>query len=108
MDGGLIMTIINGTTPTITFTFSDVAVDSIAVAYLVIKMGRDVLLERDISTATVTEATLSWVLTQEETLALPAGAQISICCDWRLADGTRGRSNIATYGVERTGKNEVI
>lgn len=100
--------IIRGTTPTISITFNTVATESIAVAYLTIKDAKNTLIEKNLASATVDEHSLNWTLTQEETLSLTVGMKLRIFCDWRLADGTRGRSNIATYNVSDSGKNEVI
>ena len=105
------MAIIKGTTPTITFTFDEIAVTDISVAYLVIKQGGKVNIERDLETATVVTTSpshISWTLTQEETLGLSKNMNADIYCDWKLLDGTRGRSNIRVESVEDTGKNEVI
>lgn len=101
--------IIRGTTPTVKFTFATVDVSTISVAYLtILSSDGSVLLTKDIDTAEVSEDYISWTLTQTETLTLPLHGKVQVWCDWRIADGTRGRSTIAEYTIGATGKNEVI
>ena len=100
--------IIRGTTPTIEFTYSDIAVSDITTAYLVIRQSGLSVIEKPISDATIGETSLSWELTQEETLQLNGARNAQIVCDWVLASGVRGRSNILTVDVGEPGKNEVI
>lgn len=83
--------IIIGTTPTITYTFKVVPVSSIVKAVLTVKERGVNIIEKDLSDATVGEDTLSWTLTQEETLAIGARAA-SIMLNWLTADGVRGAS----------------
>ena len=85
--------IIIGTTPTITYTFKVVAVTDITKAILTIKERGATLIEKDLSDATVGEDTLSWTLTQEETLSIGAKSA-SMMLNWKLADGTRGASDV--------------
>lgn len=89
--------IIRGTTPTIQFTFNEVDVTNITTAILTIKQYGETKLEKDKSKATVGEKTLSWDLTQEESLALKYGV-CTVMINWLLADGTRGASRV--YNVE--------
>ena len=96
--------IIRGTTPTIQFTFNYVDVDNISAAILTIKQSCVEKVEKDITEATAGDKTLSWTLTQEESLSLATGA-CKIQCNWLLAYGTRGASKI--YNVEVTA-NQVI
>ena len=91
--------IIIGTTPTITYKFKVVDVSEITVAILTIKERGTTLIEKDLSDATVGEDTLSWTLTQEETLSIGA-KPASIMLNWLTADGTRGASKEeVVYGV---------
>ena len=83
--------IIIGTTPTITYTFKVVPVDSIVTAVLTIKERGVDIIEKDLSDATVGQDTLSWTLTQEETLSIGVKSA-SIMLNWLTADGTRGAS----------------
>lgn len=95
-------TIIRGTTPTIQYTFSEVDVHDIAVAYLTLGS-----LERDLSTATVGDNFLAWTLSQSETLAITESA-VFACLNWRLGDGTRGASATTKILIAPNPKNEVI
>lgn len=101
-------TIIRGTTPTITFNFSDVTVSSIEVAILSIKQAEKTIIEKTLTEAVVGETSLSWKLTQEETLSLNEKVGCKIVCDWKLNDGTRGRSKFLTVDTGEAGKDEVI
>ena len=85
--------IIIGTTPTITYTFKVVPVSSIVKAVLTIKERGVNIIEKTLSDATVGEDTLSWTLTQEETLSIGAKSA-SMMLNWKLADGTRGASDV--------------
>ena len=101
------MAIIRGTTPTIEFRFKDVAVDEIVTAILSLQQLGKTIVERDISSAEVDE-NLSWKLTQEETLSLNNRYDVEIVCDWKLTDGTRGRSHKLCTPVGNPGKDNVI
>ena len=83
--------IIIGTTPTITYTFKGVPVNSIVKAVLAVKERGVNILEKDLSDATVGEDTLSWTLTQEETLQFGAKTA-TMMLNWKASDGTRGAS----------------
>jgi len=85
--------IIIGTTPTITYKFKVVDVSEITVAILTIKERGTTLIEKNLADATVGEDTLSWTLTQEETLSIGAKSA-SMMLNWKLADGTRGASDV--------------
>ena len=100
--------IIKGTTPTIVYTFSTVRVSDISVAYLTIKQDGTTKLERDLTTATVGENSLSWTLTQAETLALAVDDTINLMLNWKLADGTRGASRKGSFNIGDNYKDEVI
>ncbi len=101
------MPIIRYTTPTIKFTFSDISVNNITTAYLIVKQNGRTVIERDLSSASVEEGVISWSLAQVETGKL-SKTNATIYCDWKLRDGTRGRSNVATEAIEESGKSEVI
>ena len=98
--------IIRGTTPTIQYTFNSVNVANIAVAFLTVKSGGDIVIEKYLQDATVGAKTLSWTLTQEETLALDD--VISVMLNWRLQDGTRGASAESRLYVRDNHVEEVI
>ena len=84
--------IIIGTTPTITYRFKVVNVADITVAILTIKERGVNIIELNLSDATVGEDSLSWTLTQEETLSLGTGSPLSMMLNWLTHGGTRGAS----------------
>ena len=83
--------IIIGTTPTITYRFKVVDVTDITVAIITIKERGVNIVELNLSDATIGEDSLSWTLTQEETLQL-AGKTATLMLNWKTEDGTRGAS----------------
>ena len=62
--------IIIGTTPTITYKFKIVSPAELEKAILTIKIAGSVILEKTLADATVGEDSLSWTLTQQETLSI--------------------------------------
>lgn len=99
--------IIKGTTPTIEYAFHIVAVNQISVAVLTVKQGGTIVIEKDKESATVGAETLSWKITQAESLALAVGKG-TIMCNWKLLDGTRGASDEDQVLIVDNHKNEVI
>lgn len=99
--------IIRGTTPTIEFTFSHISVADIATAILTIKQGGEILVEKDLTSATVGEDSLSWTLTQEECLDLKYGKS-TVMINWLLASSTRGASREYIVEIINNHINEVI
>lgn len=83
--------IIIGTTPTITYKFKVVDVSQITVAILTIKERGVNIIELNLSDATVGEDSLSWTLTQEETLQIGVKT-CTMMLNWKTEDGTRGAS----------------
>lgn len=83
--------IIIGTTPTITYKFSVVSVSDIVSAILTVKERGVTIIEKTLADASIGEDTLSWTLTQRETLDMGARSA-SIMLNWKLNDGTRGAS----------------
>ena len=83
--------IIIGTTPTITYKFKVVNVSEITVAILTIKERGVNIIELNLSDATVGEDSLSWTLTQEETLQIGVKT-CTMMLNWETEDSTRGAS----------------
>ena len=83
--------IIIGTTPTITYRFKVVDVADITVAILTIKERGVNIIELNLSDATIGEDSLSWTLTQEETLLIGTRTA-TMMLNWKTEDGTRGAS----------------
>lgn len=100
--------IIRGTTPPVKFTFGEISVSDITAAYFTIQQAGKTVIEKDLTTATIGEEDLLWTLTQEESLQLDAKLNALLICDWKLNDGTRGRSQVLDVNVGNPGKNEVI
>ncbi len=99
--------VIIGTTPTITYKFNKVVVSDIAVAILTIKANNSILVEKHLEDATVGEKSLSWTLTQSETLSFDTSI-LKMMINWKLNDGTRGASaETKVVGVDNH-KREVI
>lgn len=92
------ITIALGTTPTILIRPKVVSPKDFVIADLTVKGRNNILLTRNIDTATIEEAQISWKLTQKETLALGVGTY-SIMCNWVTADGTRGITKEDTLQV---------
>lgn len=99
--------IIRGTTPTFVFTFSKVSVADIVTAILTVKQSGEILIEKELSSATIGEKTLSWELTQEECLALNYGRS-TVMINWLTQDGTRGASNEYSVDIVQNHIPEVI
>lgn len=97
--------IIKGTTPTIEYKFRYVDVANITEAYITLKCA-GLTIEKSLEGATVGENTLSWTLTQEETLALDGKATLML--NWKTEDGTRGASSRTCFKIDENDINEVI
>lgn len=101
------MEIIRGTTPILIFTFSEVNVSDITVAVLTIKQNGTTILTKDLEDATTAAHTISWQLSQADTLSLNCWTA-NVYCDWKLANGVRGASSPFNIGVVTSGVSEVI
>ena len=99
--------IVIGTTPTITYTFKVVPVSSIVTAIFTIKQMTEIVLEKTLADATVGENTISWTLTQEETLALGV-REGTVMMNWVTADGQRGIGDKCVVSVGDNHIREVI
>lgn len=97
--------IIRGTTPVFKYTFSEVAISDITVAYLTIKSGNTTV-EKTLSDATIGDDYLQWQLSQEETISLGRDAVARL--NWKKEDGTRGASNRVSLTIEENEKEGVI
>lgn len=83
--------IIIGTTPTVTYTFSTVDVSDIVSSRLTVMQSGSIIIDKDLDDATVGENSLSYTLTQAETLALGTNSA-RMMHNYLLSDGTRGAS----------------
>ena len=100
--------IISGTTPTITYKFSSIDIAELAKAIMTIKMNGVIKITKELETADVDaeQKTLSWTLTQAETLSVKSRATIML--NWLLQDGTRGATVERNIVFESNHINEVI
>ena len=99
--------IIIGATPTITYKFKIVSPTELEKAILTIKIAGQVILEKTLADAVVGEDSLSWTLTQQETLDIGTRSG-KMMLNWLTNSGTRGASaETAIMGVTNH-KREVI
>lgn len=99
--------IIIGTTPTITYTFRVVSPTDLTKAILTIKIAGNVILEKTLADATIGENSLSWTLTQQETLDI--GTRIGkMMLNWLTHSGKRGASEETTIAGIQNHVKEVI
>ena len=92
-------TIIIGTTPTITYKFKIVSPTELEKAILTIKIAGQVILEKALADAVVGEDSLSWTLTQQETLNIGTRS-CKMMLNWVTHSGKRGASEeTAIMGV---------
>lgn len=101
-------TIVRGTTPEIEIIFKETDPHVLAKAVLTFSKGTDDVLSRDLSTANISGKSVSWELTQEETLALNNGDSLSVTCVWVTNSGVRGQSKTAVFYIGDTPINEVL
>lgn len=91
--------IIMGTTPTITYTFKTVSPADLVKAILTIKCAGQVIIEKTLDDAVVGENSLSWTLTQQETLNIGTRSG-KMMLNWLTNSGKRGASaETAIVGV---------
>lgn len=99
--------IMRGTTPSITMTYRTVDVSTIVEAWLTIKQDvPQTVINKDLSAAEVGASTLTWYLTQEDTLRIKNGRNVQIQCRYLLQDGTAGGSaiyDVSPYDILRDG-----
>lgn len=100
--------IYNYTTPTITFdSFQTVSPSDFSEAYLTIKQCGSIILEKELSDMTVTDTSIAYSMTQEES-ALLGHKRAKIELTWKTTSGKRGVSpEYEVLGVA-VQKSEVI
>lgn len=96
-----------GTTPTHTFK-TDINLSDAAVIWLTYKSGGKIIIDKEKDDLTVTDEDISFKLSQEETLALEKGQNVSCQIRARFEDGTAVASNIMTVSVNGILKDGVI
>lgn len=97
--------LIRGTTPS--YNFVDFGFDpgNITAATFIVKQAKNVIIEKELADATVSEDAVRWTLTQAETLRLDPKLPAVIYCIWKNGE-TRGESQRLTVEVRDTDKNE--
>ena len=91
--------IIIGTTPTITYKFKIVSPADFRTAILTIKNQSEIIIEKTLADAVVGEDSLSWTLTQQETLNIGTRS-CKMMLNWVTHSGKRGASEeTAIMGV---------
>lgn len=99
--------IIIGTTPTITYKFKIVSPSDFRACILTIKCNGQILIEKTLSDAEIGTDSVSWTLTQSETLSLGTKTA-KMMCNWVTRDGTRGASAETVILGVTNHKSEVI
>lgn len=97
--------IIKGTTPTIKYTYTNINPSTFTVALLTVKRNNTVLVERDLTTATIDGMTIAWTLTQAETLSVDGKAEIM--CNF-VSAGIRGASKRTAVEFTTNHKEKVL
>ena len=87
--------IIIGTTPTITYKFKIVSPADLRTAILTIKNQSQTILEKTLADAVVGDDSLSWTLTQQETLTIGTRTA-KMMLNWVTHSGKRGASTETT------------
>jgi hypothetical protein len=75
--------IIQGTTPTVSFTFTDIDVNELTVCYLTMTQD-NLVIEKTLEEAEIGENVLTWRLTQAETLSIDADKQLRLQLRYRI------------------------
>ena len=103
------MIIFRGTTPIIQYAFKTMLTSQIQTAYMTVKQGGGLIVELSLAEAEVGEKTLSWTLTQEDTLKLRDSIEpVEIQLRYKLSDGTACDTEISYFKVGRILKDGVI
>ena len=102
--------IVRGSTPTIQIKFKTVDVRQLTKAVLVIKQCEMPVIALNEERCTIDEesGSISFKLTQTETLELNKYKLAVLSCDWLCNDGTRGRSKELACRVEDPANEGVI
>ncbi len=96
-----------GTTPTHVFN-TDVDLSTAAVVWLTYKQGGKILFTKDQSDMTITEDSISVMLTQEETLMFDTDRTVKIQIRARFTDDTAIASNVIQTTANAILKEGVI
>lgn len=97
-----------GTTPTIQYNFKVIDPARIVSAYLTLKQDGVLMIEKDLTEATIGENCIFWVLSQEETLSLTEHMQVEYECRYKLNDGSAFKTKKTAEQVGPILKDGVI
>lgn len=95
-----------GTTPTNVFT-TDVDLTEATELYISYEQNKEVIVEKELSDATITETSVSVTLTQAETLLFQPG-KVFVQIRAKFGDGTAVASNIIETTAKRILKDGAI
>ena len=96
------------TTPGVTYTPKCAVPADIAEIYMAIKQGGRPVIERNMSTATVTATSFFWRFTQLETSKLLSNKDARLKIDYLTTGGLRYTTELLIYDVDESAKNEVM
>jgi hypothetical protein len=99
--------LIRGTTPTYIFQDFGFEVSEITAGYFVITQAKKVIIEKDLSAATIADGAVRWTLTQAESLSLDASKPATVYMIWKNG-AVRGETERLTVEVRDTAKDEEI
>ena len=98
--------IVKGTTPTLQFSFRSIDPADITTAILTIKRKNTIVLRKELTDAVVGSDSISWTLTQAETLGINGLAEV--VANWLTDTGVRGVSKRADVTFTDNPIEEVI
>lgn len=102
------MIIARWTTPGLDYKPLAVSATDIVAINLVIRQGGEIVIEKDISSATLSNGTFHWDYTQEETSKLNSGYGAVAKIDYLTSDGKRFTTRNFDMNTADSAKNEVM
>lgn len=96
------------TTPSVMFKPSAVPTGQIDKINMYIKLGDNILIQKDKDAATVSDEWFSWPLSQEETSQLERNRTYHIKIDYLTLAGMRYTTSSRCFEVSDSGGNEVM
>lgn len=101
--------LVRGTTPTFCFKFKEITPQDIKSALFVMKRkNKEIVALTEQEQCTVTQDSIEWTLTQDQTFRFGKGDEVNVYCDWLTTTGVRGRSKQYTCTVVDTGHDGVM
>lgn len=96
------------TTPAFTYKPSMVPISEVAKIFFVLWQDDNILVQKDITQATVSENGFTWILSQVETQALISRKQAFGKIDYLTTGGLRYTTRTKVYEITESAINEVI